>query len=81
MPGWQALNEEIRKYGASVVTVALNMHTALAKPRNHLANPDHLSLVDRLHITNSLFEFFNILIAAWFDERGVRVRSADGASI
>ena len=81
MPGWQALNEEIAKFGATVVTVALDIDPALAKPWNDLANPNHPSLVDTLHITNSLFGFTNIPMAAWIDEDGNLVRPAEGASI
>ena len=81
MPGWQALNNEIANLGATVVTVALDIDPALAKPWNDLASPNHPSLVDTLHITNSLFGFTNIPMAAWIDEEGNLVRPAEGASI
>ena len=81
MPGWQALNNEIASFGATVVTVALDIDPALAKPWNDLVNPNHPSLVDTLHITNSLFGFTNIPMAAWIDEEGNLVRPAEGASI
>jgi hypothetical protein len=81
LPGWQALHNEIEALGATVVTVALDIDSALAKPWNDLVNPTHPSLVDTLHITNSLFGFTNIPMAAWIDEDGVLVRPAEGASI
>jgi hypothetical protein len=75
LPGWQALHNEIESLGATVVTVALDIDPALAKPWNDLVNPTHPSLVDTLHITNSLFGFTNIPMphgltktACWFGQ-------------
>ncbi len=81
MPGWQALNLEIAQYGATVVTVALDINAEHARPWHELGQATHPSVVDTLHATNPLFGFTNIPMAVWINEDGVLVRPAEGASI
>lgn len=81
MPGWQALNAEIAQYGATIVTVALDIDPELARPWHVLGGATHPSLVDTTHITNAAFGFTNIPMAIWIDENGYLVRTAEGASI
>lgn len=81
LPGWQALHAEIEPLGATVVTVALDVHPEHTSPWIDAASPTHPSLVDTRHVTGELFGFQNIPMAVWIDESGVLVRPAEHASV
>lgn len=81
LPGWQALHAEIEQYGASIVTVALDINPADTYPFIDAASPTHPSLIDTAHITDELFGFVNVPMAVWIDENGMIVRPAEQASI
>jgi hypothetical protein len=81
LPGWQALHAELEPAGLTVVTVALDVNPAHARPWIQAASPTHPSLVDTTHITDELFGFVNIPMAVWIDEQGVLVRPAESASV
>ena len=61
--------------------MALDIDPELARPWHVLGQATHPSLIDTLHITNSMFGFTNIPMAIWIDEEGNLVRPAEGASI
>jgi len=81
LPGWQALHEEIEPFGATVVTVALDVNPDHARPFAEAAKATHPALVDTTHATNAAFGFTNIPMAVWIDEDGNLVRPAEAASI
>jgi hypothetical protein len=64
-----------------VVTVALDIDPAQARPWIEAAAPTHPALVDSAHVTNELFGFHNVPMAVWIDETGTLVRPAESASI
>jgi hypothetical protein len=78
---WQALHAEIEPLGATIVTVALDIDPAKAKPWIDAASPTHPSLIDTGHVTDQLFGFVNVPMAVWIDEHGTIVRPAELASI
>lgn len=78
---WQALHEELAPLGLSVVTVALDLDPAKARPWIEAASPTHPSLIDSEHRIDELFGVSNVPMAMWIDESGTLVRPAEGASI
>lgn len=81
LPGWQALHAELEPKGLTVVTVALDIDPAKARPWIEAASPTHPSLIDTAHVTNELFGFNNVPMAVWIDESQTLVRPAESASI
>ena len=65
---------------ADVVTLALDVDSANARPWIAAAAPAHPSLVDTAHVTDELFGFVNVPMAVWIDEQGVLVRPAEQAA-
>ncbi len=78
---WQALHEEIDPLGVTVVTVALDVDPAKARPWIERASPTHPSLVDVEHRVDDLFGISNVPMAVWIDESGTLVRPAEAATI
>ena len=78
---WQALHAELEPLGFTVVTVALDVDPANARPWIDAAAPTHPSLIDTGHITNDLFGFRNVPMSVWIDENGMIVRPAELASL
>ncbi len=64
-----------------MVTVALDIDPAKARPWIEAAEPTHPSLIDSAHVTNELLGFNNVPMAVWIDETGTLVRPAESASI
>jgi hypothetical protein len=65
----------------TVVTVALDIDPANARPWSAAATPTHPSLVDTTHVTDELFGFINVPMAVWIDEQGTIVRPAEHATV
>lgn len=79
---WQALHEELRSNGLTIVTVALDTGgMAAAGPWIAKAAPTHPSLIDQAHVTDELFGFVNVPNAVWIDEAGVIVRPSHAAHV
>jgi hypothetical protein len=76
---WQALHEELRGHGFSVITVALDKSADDARPWIEAARPTHPSLIDTGHVVADLFNVVNVPTAVWIDERGRIVRPNDVA--
>jgi hypothetical protein len=64
-----------------VVTVALDIDPAKARPWIEAASPTHPSLIDSAQATNELLGFNNVPMAVWIDETSTLVRPAESASI
>lgn len=78
---WQALHEELKDDGLTVVTVALDVNAGDAAPWIALAEPTHPSVIDSEHSVGELFGINNVPMAVWIDETGHIVRPAELASI
>jgi len=76
---WQAVHEELRSFGFSVVTVALDRSPADARPWIDAAKPEHPSLIDTRHVVADLYNMVNVPTIVWIDERGRIVRPNDVA--
>ncbi len=64
-----------------MVTVALDVDPARARPFVDAAAPTHPSLVDQAHVTDELLGIVNVPMAVWIDESGTLVRPAELAAI
>jgi tetratricopeptide (TPR) repeat protein len=76
---WQAVRSELHPRGLEVVTVALDVDAAEARPFIEQAHPDHPSLIDQAHLLDELFGVVNVPNGLWIDEDGVIVRPAEPA--
>jgi hypothetical protein len=76
---WQALYEELRDRGFTVITVALDQSPDDARPWIEAAKPTHPSLVDTKHLLADLYNIVNVPTVLWIDERGRIVRPNDVA--
>jgi len=76
---WQALHEELRDYGFTVITVALDKSADDARPWIEAARPSHPSLIDTGHVVADLFNIVNVPTILWIDERSRIVRPNDVA--
>jgi len=76
---WQALRAELHPRGLEVVTVALDVDGAEARPFIEQAHPEHPSLIDEGHLLDELFGVVNVPNGVWIDEHGVIVRPAEPA--
>jgi hypothetical protein len=76
---WQALHEELRGFGFTVITVALDKSAEDARPWVEAARPSHPSLIDTPHVVADLFNMVNVPTVVWIDERGRIVRPNDVA--
>jgi hypothetical protein len=76
---WQVLHEELRGFGFTVVTVALDKSADDARPWIEAAHPSHPSLIDTGHVVADLFNIVNVPTILWIDERGRIVRPNDVA--
>lgn len=79
LPVWQALYEELRPCGFTVITVALDKDPEDARPWIEAAAPTHPSLVDAHYATADLYNVVNVPTAVWIDETGRVVRPNDVA--
>jgi hypothetical protein len=76
---WQALHEELRELGFTVITVALDKSADDARPWIEAARPSHPSLIDTGHVIADLFNVVNVPTVVWIDEGGRIVRPNDVA--
>ena len=76
---WQALHEELRDFGFTVITVALDKSAADARPWIEAARPSHPSLIDTGHLVADLLNIVNVPTILWIDERSRIVRPNDVA--
>jgi hypothetical protein len=76
---WQALRERHHASGLEVVTVALDVDPAEARPFIEAAHPQHPSVIDSSHVTDELFGFVNVPNGVWIDEQGMIVRPSEPA--
>jgi hypothetical protein len=76
---WQALHEELRDFGFTVITVALDRSADDARPWIEAARPSHPSLIDTGHVVADLFNVVNVPTVVWIDEGGRIVRPNDVA--
>ena len=71
--------EELRGYGFTVITVALDRSAEDARPWIEAAKPAHPSLIDTAHELADLYNIVNVPTILWIDERGRIVRPNDVA--
>jgi len=76
---WQALHEELRPLGFTVITVALDRSADDARPWIEAAHPSHPSLIDTGHVLADLFNIVNVPTVLWIDECSRIVRPNDVA--
>jgi peroxiredoxin len=77
---WQALYEELRDEGLTVVTVALDAGgAAAARQWIEKAAPTHPALIDSAHVLGARFGVVNVPNGVWIDEDGQIVRPAEPA--
>ncbi len=76
---WQALHEELRDFGFTVITVALDKSADDARPWIEAARPSHPSLIDTGHVVADLFNIVNVPTTVWIDECSRIVRPNDVA--
>lgn len=76
---WQAVYEELKGSGFTVITVALDKSPEDARPWIEAAKPAHPSLIDVRHDLADLYNIVNVPTVLWIDERGRIVRPNDVA--
>lgn len=76
---WQELYEELKGFGFTVITVALDKSPDDARPWIEAAKPAHASLIDKQHVLADLYHMVNVPTIVWIDERGRIVRPNDVA--
>jgi hypothetical protein len=73
------MHEELKRYGFTVITVALDKSADQARPFIEAAKPTHPSLIDTEHVVADLYRIVNVPTVVWIDERGRIVRPNDVA--
>ena len=76
---WQAIHDELRGFGFTVITVALDRSPEDARPWIEAAKPTHPSLIDTRHVVADLYNMVNVPTIVWIDARGRIVRPNDVA--
>ena len=71
--------EELKGYGFTVITVALDRSADDARAWIEAAKPTHPSLIDTTHALADLYNVVNVPTILWIDERGRIVRPNDVA--
>ena len=72
---WRELRDELQPQGFEVVSVAVESRGAeTAREFVMAAQPTHPSLIDRDHVTTTLYGFVNVPSSVWIDEHGMLVR-------
>jgi AhpC/TSA family len=71
--------EELKGFGFTVITVALDKSAADARPWIEAAKPAHPSLIDTRHALADLYNIVNVPTIFWIDEKGRIVRPHDVA--
>ena len=67
---------ELRGYGFTVITVAIDKSAEDARPWIAAARPTHPSLIDTTHVLADLYNIVNVPTILWLDERGRAGESA-----
>src|SRR6266478_3780989 len=70
---------ELKDFGFTVITVALDKSPDDARPFIEAAAPQHPSLIDTEHQTADLYRITNVPTVIWIDEQGRIVRPNDTA--
>jgi len=73
------MHEELKDYGFTVVTVALDQCADDPRPFIEAAAPTHPSLIDTEHLVADLYRIINVPTVVWIDEHGRIVRPNDAA--
>src|SRR5512141_1324700 len=73
------MHDELKDYGFTVITVALDKSADDARPFIEAAAPTHPSLIDAEHHVADLYRIINVPTVVWIDERGRIVRPNDVA--
>jgi hypothetical protein len=76
---WQAMHEELKDHGFTVITVAEDKSADDARPWIEKAPPSHPSLVDTQHVVADRYNMVNVPTVVWIDEQGRIVRPNDVA--
>lgn len=76
---WQETYEELKGFGLTVITVALDKSPDDARPWIDKARPTHPSLIDTDHLLADLYNIVNVPTILWIDEGGRIVRPNDVA--
>jgi hypothetical protein len=71
--------EELKGFGFTVITVALDKSAEDARPWIEAARPVHPSLIDTRHALADLYNIVNVPTVLWIDEKGRIVRPHDVA--
>jgi hypothetical protein len=71
--------EELKEFGFTVITVALDKSPEDARPWIEAAKPSHPSLIDTKHLLADLYNIVNVPTILWIDEHGRIVRPNDVA--
>jgi hypothetical protein len=71
--------EELKDYGFTIITVALDKNSDDARPWIEVASPSHPSLIDTKHLVADLYNMVNVPTILWIDEAGNIVRPNDVA--
>jgi len=79
LPVWQELHNELKDYGFTVITVALDKSAEEARPFIEAAAPTHPSLIDTEHLLADLYGIVNVPTVLWIDEHRQIVRPNDVA--
>jgi hypothetical protein len=73
------MHEELKSYGFTVITVALDKSPDDARLFIEAAQPTHPSLIDTEHRLADLYRIVNVPTVVWIDERGRIARPNDVA--
>src|SRR5262249_50905905 len=79
LPVWQALHEDVKAQGFTVLAVAMDARTEAARPWIEAARPTYPCLVDHDHRVAELYNMVNVPQAVWIDETGRIVRPTESA--
>jgi hypothetical protein len=74
---WQAMHEELKGHGFTVITVAEDKSADDARAWIEKASPAHPSLIDTQHIVADRYNMVNVPTVVWIDEQGRVVRPND----
>jgi hypothetical protein len=74
---WQALHEELKEHGFTVITVAEDKSADDAREWIEKAAPVHPSLIDVHHVVADSYNMVNVPTVVWIDEEGRIARPND----
>lgn len=79
LPGWQAVYEELKDHGFTVISISFDKDPEDARPWIEGAKPAHPSVIDARHVVADLYHMVNIPTVVWIDEKGRIARPNDVA--